>query len=218
MHMQVIAGLISNRSRGYGFVRFGSEQERDMALGQMNGIHINNRAIRVSLATAKKSPGEVAPSPVAQPSHPSDFDPTNTTLFIGGLGGGVPEEQLQVVFAAYGDIVYVKVPPGKSCGFVQFVQRTAAERAINHMQGSFWALLQLGCHGAAATRSDIKHSLQYTRLAMHTAPTQHQFLLMLQATMQICWLSMAIQPQRLTRMRCIMLLPRQVQLKQTPTR
>lgn len=106
-----------------------------MALGQMNGIHINNRPIRVSLATAKKNPGQATAAPVAQPPHPSDFDPTNTTLFIGGLSGGVTEEQLRSVFAAYGDIVYVKVPPGKGCGFVQFVQRTAAESAMAHMQG-----------------------------------------------------------------------------------
>ena len=133
--VQVIADSVSNRSKGYGFVRFGSEQERDMALGQMNGIHINNRPIRVSLATAKKNPGQITATPVAQPPHPSDFDPTNTTLFIGGLSGGVTEEQLRSVFAAYGDIVYVKVPPGKGCGFVQFVQRAAAESAMGHMQG-----------------------------------------------------------------------------------
>lgn len=132
---KVIADSVSNRSKGYGFVRFGSEQERDMALGQMNGIHINNRPIRVSLATAKKNPGQITAAPVAQPPHPSDFDPTNTTLFIGGLSGGVTEEQLRSVFAAYGDIVYVKVPPGKGCGFVQFVQRAAAESAMGHMQG-----------------------------------------------------------------------------------
>ncbi len=133
--VQVIADSVSNRSKGYGFVRFGSEQERDKALGQMNGIHINNRPIRVSLATAKKNPGQATAAPVAQPPHPSDFDPTNTTLFIGGLSGGVTEEQLRSVFAAYGDIVYVKVPPGKGCGFVQFVQRAAAESAMAHMQG-----------------------------------------------------------------------------------
>ena len=133
--VQVIADSVSNRSKGYGFVRFGSEQERDMALGQMNGIHINNRPICVSLATAKKNPGQVTAAPIAQPPHPSDFDPTNTTLFIGGLSGGVTEEQLRSVFAAYGDIVYVKVPPGKGCGFVQFVQRAAAESAMAHMQG-----------------------------------------------------------------------------------
>lgn len=36
-------------------MRFGSEAERDRALGEMSGHFISNRPIRVSLATAKKS-------------------------------------------------------------------------------------------------------------------------------------------------------------------
>ena len=175
MHTQVIADSVSNRSKGYGFVRFGSEQERDMALGQMNGIHINNRPIRVSLATAKKNPGQVVPSAVAQPPHPSDFDPTNTTLFIGGLSGGVTEEQLRVVFAAYGDIVYVKVPPGKGCGFVQFVQRTAAEGAMNHMQGQLLgsSSIRISWGRSNSSRSQAQpavHTPSYAYSA-YTAPT-----------------------------------------------
>ena len=67
--------------------------------------------------------------------HPSDFDPTNTTLFIGGLSAGVSEEDLRTIFGRYGDIIYTKIPPGKGCGFVQFVQRTAAETAMAQMQG-----------------------------------------------------------------------------------
>ena len=38
-------------------------------------------------------------------------------------------------FQGFGEITYVKIPPGKGCGFVQFVQRHAAEMAINQMQG-----------------------------------------------------------------------------------
>lgn len=67
--------------------------------------------------------------------HPSDFDPTNTTLFIGGLSSGVSEEDLRTVFSQYGDIIYTKIPPGKGCGFVQFVQRAPAEAALLQLQG-----------------------------------------------------------------------------------
>jgi hypothetical protein len=65
----------------------------------------------------------------------TDFDPTNTTLFIGGLSNGVTEEQLRAAFSRFGDIIYVKIPAGKGCGFVQFVLRTAAERAMATMNG-----------------------------------------------------------------------------------
>lgn len=54
-HPQVITDPLTSRSKGYGFVRFGSEAERDRALGEMSGHFISNRPIRVSLATAKKS-------------------------------------------------------------------------------------------------------------------------------------------------------------------
>jgi len=46
----------------------------------------------------------------------ADFDPTNTTLFIGGLSGGVTEEQLRAAFARFGDIIYVKIPAVCVCG------------------------------------------------------------------------------------------------------
>ena len=101
--------------------------------------------------------------------HPSDYDPNNTTLFIGGLSSGVltatqafkcrsstyycvidtpwsclsvkgwpaagvTEDDLRLLFGRFGDIVYTKIPPGKGCGFVQFVQRPAAETAMGQMQ------------------------------------------------------------------------------------
>lgn len=62
-------------------------------------------------------------------------DPNNTTVFVGGLSGYVTEDELRSFFQVFGEITYVKIPPGKGCGFVQFVQRHAAEMAINQMQG-----------------------------------------------------------------------------------
>lgn len=80
------------------------------------------------------------PAPVASQPHPSDYDPNNTTLFIGGLSSGVSEDDLRVLFGRFGDIVYTKIPPGKGCGFVQFVQRLAAEGAMAQMQAGPFAI------------------------------------------------------------------------------
>jgi len=99
----------------------------------MNGHFLSNRPIRVSLATARKT--AITQAVVQQPPHPSDLDPTNTTLFIGGLSGHVVEEQLRAVFGQFGDIIYVKIPQGKGCGFVQYVLRVSAERAMAAMNG-----------------------------------------------------------------------------------
>ncbi|KAF8638608.1 hypothetical protein AX17_002149 [Amanita inopinata Kibby_2008] len=62
-------------------------------------------------------------------------DPYNTTVFVGGLSPLISEETLKTFFAPFGDIHYVKVPAGKHCGFVQFVRKADAERAIEKMQG-----------------------------------------------------------------------------------
>lgn len=131
---KVITDVATGRSKGYGFVRFASEVERNMALTDMNGHFLSNRPIRVSLATARKT-GIVQQPIIPQAPHPSDLDPTNTTLFIGGLSSNVVEEQLRAVFSQFGDIIYVKIPQGKGCGFVQFVLRASAERAMAAMNG-----------------------------------------------------------------------------------
>ncbi|KAK4107873.1 hypothetical protein N656DRAFT_762612 [Canariomyces notabilis] len=69
-------------------------------------------------------------------------DPINTIVLVGGLSGYVSEDELRSFFqgpniagtsgfAGFGRITYAKIPPGKGCGFVQFVHRHAAEMAIN---------------------------------------------------------------------------------------
>jgi RNA recognition motif-containing protein len=55
--MQVITDPATARSKGFGFVRFGDEAERNQALQTMTGQMISGRAIRVSHATTKK-PGD----------------------------------------------------------------------------------------------------------------------------------------------------------------
>jgi hypothetical protein len=145
---KVITDPVTTRSKGYGFVRFSDEAERDRALTDMNGFMLASRPIRVSLATARRAPtstatgllpptitGGYTPSASLSGVHPSELDPTNTTLFIGGLSGGVTEEQLRSIFGRYGDIVYAKIPQGKGCGFVQFVDRAAAEVAMAELNG-----------------------------------------------------------------------------------
>ncbi|KAK1220438.1 hypothetical protein PQX77_016819 [Marasmius sp. AFHP31] len=62
-------------------------------------------------------------------------DPYNTTVFVGGLSPLINEDTLRTFFAPFGDIHYVKVPVGKNCGFVQFVRKADAEKAIEKMQG-----------------------------------------------------------------------------------
>jgi len=73
-------------------------------------------------------------------------DENNTTVFIGGLPSEVGLAELKTYapltftshfrfFLPFGEIASVKIPPGKGCGFVQFVHRESAESAIVNMSG-----------------------------------------------------------------------------------
>ncbi|KAF8866507.1 RNA-binding domain-containing protein [Acephala macrosclerotiorum] len=161
---KIMTDPISGMSRGYGFVRFADEQDQQRALTEMQGVYCGNRPMRISTATPKNksggggpagmpmqggmggqqmaAPGMYgmgAPPPLGYYGAPQPMnqftDPNNTTVFVGGLSGYVTEDELRSFFQGFGEITYVKIPPGKGCGFVQFVQRHAAEMAINQMQG-----------------------------------------------------------------------------------
>jgi RNA recognition motif-containing protein len=151
---KIMTDPVSGMSRGYGFVRFSDEQDQHRALTEMQGVYCGNRPMRISTATPKSRTGASAAMPGAAgpmgmytmgappmgyygaPQPMNQFtDPNNTTVFVGGLSGYVTEDELRSFFQGFGEITYVKIPPGKGCGFVQFVQRHAAEMAINQMQG-----------------------------------------------------------------------------------
>ncbi|KAF2150823.1 RNA-binding domain-containing protein [Myriangium duriaei CBS 260.36] len=160
---KIMSDPITGLSRGYGFVRFTDESDQQRALQEMQGVYCGNRPMRISTATPKNknqgggaAPGGGGPpmnmggpmggmyqmnpygmSPFGQQPQPMNqfTDPNNTTVFVGGLSGYVTEDELRSFFQGFGEITYVKIPPGKGCGFVQFVQRHAAEMAINQMQG-----------------------------------------------------------------------------------
>ncbi|KAL9625408.1 MAG: hypothetical protein Q9160_000471 [Pyrenula sp. 1 TL-2023] len=156
---KIMTDPISGMSRGYGFVRFSDESDQQKALTEMQGVYCGNRPMRISTATPKNKGGQGGMGPAGmgmpgagmgyppamgyppmgfpnQPQPMNQFtDPNNTTVFVGGLSGYVTEDELRSFFQGFGEITYVKIPPGKGCGFVQFVQRHAAEMAINQMQG-----------------------------------------------------------------------------------
>jgi RNA recognition motif-containing protein len=157
---KIMTDPLSGQSRGYGFVRFSDEGDQQRALSEMQGVYCGNRPMRISTATPKNKSGPpsamgMGMQPTAAPmgyppmgGPPMPFygqqqqqpmnqftDPNNTTVFVGGLSGYVTEDELRSFFQGFGEITYVKIPPGKGCGFVQFVQRHAAEMAINQMQG-----------------------------------------------------------------------------------
>jgi RNA recognition motif-containing protein len=54
---KVVMDTITGRSKGYGFIRFGDENEKTRAMSEMNGVYCSSRPMRISMATPKKSMG-----------------------------------------------------------------------------------------------------------------------------------------------------------------
>lgn len=148
---KVVTDPMTGLSRGYGFVRFGEEHEQQRSMVEMQGVYCGARSMRISVATPKGRFGagygswivggaQQASANWQAPGSPMFTDPNNTTVFVGGLTGAfVSEEELAEHFASWGPIVYVKIPPGKGCGFVSFVHRHSAEQAIGHLNGTMLA-------------------------------------------------------------------------------
>jgi RNA recognition motif. (a.k.a. RRM, RBD, or RNP domain) len=72
------------------------------------------------------------------------LDPTSTNLYVGNLAPAVTEEVLFKQFSQFGPIASVKImwprtederKRGRNCGFVSFMDRTAAENAKQEMNG-----------------------------------------------------------------------------------
>mmetsp|Transcript_14492 Transcript_14492/g.36676 ORF Transcript_14492/g.36676 Transcript_14492/m.36676 type:complete len:337 (+) Transcript_14492:655-1665(+) len=59
---RVVTDPVTGRSKGYGFVRFTSDAERDRAMTEMSGQMLGQRAIRVCLATPKRAGGSASTS------------------------------------------------------------------------------------------------------------------------------------------------------------
>uniref|UniRef100_A0A803N2G9 RRM domain-containing protein n=1 Tax=Chenopodium quinoa TaxID=63459 RepID=A0A803N2G9_CHEQI len=137
---KVVIDANTGRSKGYGFVRFGDDSERTQAMTDMNGVYCSTRPMRIGPATPRKSlgyqQGGYGSSNNAGQGSQSEGDSSNTTIFVGGLDPSVTDEDLRQPFSQYGEIVSVKIPVGKGCGFVQFANRGHAEEALNKLNGS----------------------------------------------------------------------------------
>ncbi|KAK1302781.1 Polyadenylate-binding protein RBP47 [Acorus calamus] len=137
---KVVMDANTGRSKGYGFVRFADDNEKMRAMTEMNGIYCSSRPMRIGAATPRKSSG-------FQQSYTqggfayngaavAEGESTNTTIFVGGLiDPNTSEDDLRKAFSQYGDIVSVKIPVGKQCGFVQFANRNSAEEALQNLNG-----------------------------------------------------------------------------------
>ncbi|KAL2456517.1 Uncharacterized protein Adt_46762 [Abeliophyllum distichum] len=146
---KVVVDSNSGRSKGYGFVRFSDENEKTQAMTEMNGVYCSSRPMRIGVATPKKqSPqqqyssqavilaGGYASNGALPQGSQSENDSSNTTIFVGGLDSDVTDVELRHSFTPFGEVISVKIPSGKGCGFVQFANRSNAEDAMQRLNGA----------------------------------------------------------------------------------
>ncbi|WJX22794.1 Polyadenylate-binding protein rbp45 [Trifolium repens] len=135
---KVVIDRLTGRSKGYGFVRFADEGEQMRAMTEMQGVLCSTRPMRIGPATNKNPAATTQPkaSYSNTPGGQSENDPNNTTIFVGNLDPNVNDDHLRQVFSQYGELVHVKIPSGKRCGFVQFSDRSCAEEAIRVLNGT----------------------------------------------------------------------------------
>ncbi|PSR96286.1 Polyadenylate-binding protein, partial [Actinidia chinensis var. chinensis] len=136
---KVVTDRLTGRTKGYGFVRFGDESEQLRAMTEMNGVICSTRPMRIGPAATKKPAGtqqyQKATYQNPQASQ-GESDPNNTTIFVGALDDSVKDEHLRQVFGQFGELVHVKIPANKRCGFVQFADRACAEQALSMLNGT----------------------------------------------------------------------------------
>nr|GMD90417.1 polyadenylate-binding protein rbp47 [Ipomoea batatas] len=126
---KVVVDANTGRSKGYGFVRFGDENEKSRAMTEMNGVYCSSRPMRVGVATPKK------------PSTQQQQYSSQAVVLAGGYasnGAMIQASQSDIDFSntTFGDVISIKIPVGKGCGFVQFANRSSAEDAIQKLNGS----------------------------------------------------------------------------------
>uniref|UniRef100_A0A0E0NQE3 RRM domain-containing protein n=1 Tax=Oryza rufipogon TaxID=4529 RepID=A0A0E0NQE3_ORYRU len=146
---KVVTDPNTGRSKGYGFVKFADENEKNRAMTEMNGMYCSTRPMRISAAIPKKTTGSQLQYGAAKAMYPAagyalpqvqpvlpDSDPTNTTIFIGNLDQNVTEDELRQICVQFGELIYVKIPANKACGFVQYASRASAEEAVQRLHGT----------------------------------------------------------------------------------
>ena len=69
-------------------------------------------------------------------SFPTPTSSENTTVFVGNLDPAVTEAQLHQHFQGFGNILQVKIPANRGCGFVKFDSHDSAEKALNTLNGT----------------------------------------------------------------------------------
>ncbi|MCD7465126.1 hypothetical protein HAX54_000668 [Datura stramonium] len=117
------------KSKGYGFVQFGSEESADAAIEKLNGTMVGDKQLYVGKFVKKTD--RVLPNP----------DVKYTNLYFKNLDLDISEEHLREKFSGFGNIISLVISKdesgaSKGFGFVNFDDPDDARKAMEAMNGS----------------------------------------------------------------------------------
>ncbi|CAH8632669.1 unnamed protein product [Heterobilharzia americana] len=108
---------------GYAFVNYVHPKDAEEAIGKLNGLHLQNKIIKVSYA------------------RPRSESIKGANLYVSGLSKSMSQQQLEELFSSCGKIISSRILHdsntgiSRGVGFVRFDQRTEAEKAIKQFNG-----------------------------------------------------------------------------------
>ncbi len=120
---KLVRDRLSGESLGYAFVKFAQGTDAERSMNTLNGLRLQNKTIKVSLA------------------RPSSESIKGANLYICGLPKKMNQHELEHLFARCGKIITARIlyenKTGLSRGvaFIRFDQRCQAEEAIRQFNG-----------------------------------------------------------------------------------
>ncbi|XP_037910588.1 ELAV-like protein 2 isoform X2 [Hermetia illucens] len=121
---KLIRDKVTGQSLGYGFVNYHRPEDAEKAINTLNGLRLQNKTIKVSIA------------------RPSSESIKGANLYVSGLPKNMTQPDLESLFSPYGRIITSRIlcdnitGLSKGVGFIRFDQRMEAERAIKELNGT----------------------------------------------------------------------------------
>ncbi|XP_012154876.2 ELAV-like protein 2 [Ceratitis capitata] len=121
---KLIRDKVTGQSLGYGFVNYVKQEDAEKAISSLNGLRLQNKTIKVSIA------------------RPSSESIKGANLYVSGLPKNLTQPDLEVLFSPYGKIITSRIlcdnitGLSKGVGFIRFDQRHEADRAIKELNGT----------------------------------------------------------------------------------
>lgn len=151
----------TGQSLGYGFVNYKYPADAEKAINTLNGLRLQNKTIKVSLA------------------RPSCESIKGANLYISGLPKSLTQLDLEKMFSECGAIITSRIlydqntGLSKGVGFIRFDQRIEAERAIQKLNGQIppGATEPITVKFANSPSSN-KNALPSVALAPYLSPTR----------------------------------------------